>query len=346
MDIKNIALLMLDLHHVTINSSFYAQLLEYWYTLYSREPSHSVGIVSCSLWNNKHICIDKKPVWYKYWSEHGINVFNHILGEGGNILSKEQLENKYDITISQMNYNSLVHAIPASWKILAKNTCRYSVLPTMNTKLYINNILKDISVLYCKDFYWEFISLVSSTPRCEEKWSKYVDTSNMNWQDIYVIPYNVCRETYIQSFQYKILHRIHPCNYTFSIWYKDKSSLCSNCNETDYLEHYFFNCKQVMHLWNSIEKWWKNVLEVTFKLDVSSVLFGIPQISDDDVIDVMNFCILYAKHYLHLKKLSGEHFFFIDYLKYIKDKLEIEKMVCALKGDKFADKWANLYEML
>ena len=128
---------------------------------------------------------------------------------------------------------------------------------------------------------------------------------------------------------------------------KTLEKICMYCTETDYLEHHFFMCKNVKQFWLAIENWWKNTIEVTFKLDACNVLFGIPRINEDPIIDVMNFCILYAKYYIYQQNLSNGEMFFLDYVKLIKDKLEIEKTVCMLNHEcNFDKKWAFFYDLI
>ena len=60
--------------------------------------------------------IDSKPVFYEHWSRKGINKLKDILSESKDIINKTQIENKFNIAVRQMEYNSLVHAIPSNWK--------------------------------------------------------------------------------------------------------------------------------------------------------------------------------------------------------------------------------------
>ena len=99
--------------------------------------------------------------------------------------------------------------------------------------------------------------------------------------------------------------------------------------------------------WKSVENWWKSILQVTIKLDTCSVIFGIQKTSDDPIIDVMNLCILYAKYYIHTKKTNNEEIFFLEYVKLVKDKLEVEKMACTLKLENtFENRWAFFYDAI
>ena len=94
----------------------------------------------------------------------------------------------------------------------------------------------------------------------------------------------------------------------------------------DFIEHFFFHCKQVRLLWKSIENWWKQMLQVTFALDASTVLFGIPNTHNDRLNDIVNYCILYAKLYVHQTNMSSAPICFLEYIRFVKKKSELEKM--------------------
>ena len=343
-----ICLSKLDARHIEIYSPFYQQVLLHWYTLFSREPNTVKQIINTRLWDNSLICIDNKPVHYKSWIENDIKVIGHIMDDKGNILRQHQLEQKYNCNIRCMDYNSLIHAIPRDWKNKIKSVDVESLIHAdYCKKIFISGVARNLTTLSCKDFYWEFVSFIDSCPTAQAKWLKYLDVTELDWEEYYVIPYCVTRETFIQSFQYKIFHRYYPCNYNLSIWDKSHSPICSNCNEIDYLEHYFYKCEKVNPFWNMIIGWWRNILGSTINLSCIDVLFGIPNIADDKCIDFMNLCILYAKYYIQMKKSASEQIFFIDYVKYVKDRMEIEKAFCDINQlETFNDRWVTYYELL
>ncbi len=73
--------------------------------------------------------------------------------------------------------------------------------------------------------------------------------------------------------------------------------------------------------------------------------------SSDDAI-VINYCILYAKHYIYLEKLKEEekrefNVDFLGYLCYLQYILKIEKSICNKKNEiaKF-DKFNTIFENL
>ena len=347
-DVQTIIKSKVDMKFITIHSAFYCQVLKYWYELYAAEPSSAAAILAFPLWNNKYILVDSKPVVLKYWANHDIVQVGDVLDNNGNIMSKDQIERRYATTIKQMDYNSISHAIPKQWlRIVNGKMVEYKHIPP--DSLYIKGKVKDVNDVMCRDFYWEYTGKIESKPKAEDKWQKYLGNclNDMDWPDYYVIPYSVCRTTMVQSLQYKIFHRFFPCNYTLSIWYADHSPLCIYCNMVDYPEHYFYHCPDVSQFWTILGTWWKTVLEVDISIQVQDVLFGILNYNDDIIIDILNFCILYAKWYIYKCKTDGIHLFLPNYIKLLKDTLDIEQAACAQSGSNiFEKKWSILYNVM
>ena len=72
----------------------------------------------------------------------------------------------------------------------------------------------------------------------------YLEVSN--WTKIYKLPFKICRDTYIQTLQYKILHRVLNCNYNLYLWKINDNSMCEICKFLDTIEHYLFQKCQKM----------------------------------------------------------------------------------------------------
>ena len=348
MSIKDTILSKLDVKYMKISSPFYDQLLSYWYELYSKKPCTPSEVLKSSLWNNKFLLVGDKPSYIQSWQNNGIHFFGDIVANNL-ILSKHQLENKYNFTINHMDYNCIVSAIPAEWKAFIKEPYVKPLLNDLDEPyIVINDKRKPISSIPCKDFYWQFVQKTKLTPKAEEKWKKYLDKDDLHWEHIYELPYKITHETAVQSLQYKILHRFYPCNYTLSIWYENQAPECSSCNEVDFLEHFFFHCPEILDYWQSFEEWFFISFNARIPLNQIDILFGLENPNDDHIINTLNYCILYSKWFIHILKSKGFPIEFDSFLYILKKKIDTLKLKYELEGKQefFCKKWNMLYNVL
>ncbi len=130
-------------------------------------------------------------------------------------------------------------------------------------KIYINNQYKDIQKTKCKDFYWHLINSTNHNPRSKLTWSKtFKDLSNPEeiiWKNIYNMLFKTVRETKIQTIQYRIIHRIIPCNECLhNIKIRDNNK-CNCGRGIDTISHFFITCPQNKIFWKSLSTWWNNL---------------------------------------------------------------------------------------
>ena len=87
---------------------------------------------------------------------------------------------------------------------------------------------------------------------------------NLNWKEIYCLPFITTKSSKLQWFQYIIIHRILGTN---SLLYKinqkpnDKCSFC--LEEVERIEHIFWSCNKISKLWEELP------------LNLTIILFGI-----------------------------------------------------------------------
>ena len=201
----------------------------------------------------------------------------------------------------------------------------------------------------CKMFYWILVFKRKREPQCKIKWAEsfplFKCVDNTVWPRIFEMPFTVTRETRLQSFQFRIIHRIIPCNkWLFNITVKE-SSKCSFCNNEDNLMHYFIYCKNVKLFWKCFFNWWYAISKVAIDETLDEhILFGFPGNSEIEM--VLNFCMLLAKWFIYCKKLNGKNDLDLyEYLLILKERLQIERAIC-LKNNQNFDKWNFIYEQI
>ena len=142
-----------------------------------------------------------------------------------------EIEQQSNRNIDQMQYNSTFNAIPKTWHVLLKNPDHQPTIQPLNESIIfkLNNKTINIQNVKCKDFYLALISTVTKPPTAISKWAEIYNIHVESWTYFFMTPFRACIETSLQTFQYKIINRFFPCNYTLSIWYKDVSNICQYC---------------------------------------------------------------------------------------------------------------------
>ncbi len=166
------------------------------------------------------------------------------------------------------------------------------------------------------------------------------------------MPFICSRHTTIQTFQYRIIHRTLPCNEWLNNINIKSNNRCTYCNSIDSISHLLIDCKPNNQFWKCWAKWLHSLTGFNIR-DYphiqESILFGFPADSDDAI--ALNYCILYAKHFIYREKLNNQNMLTIDllaWLSHLKYTMKIEKNICfaktqIVKFDKFNNIYDNLY---
>ena len=161
------------------------------------------------------------------------------------------------------------------------------------------------------------------------------------------MPFKATRETKLQSFQYRLIHRIIPCNkWLYNITIKD-SSKCNYCEKEDDLSHYFIYCAVTKQFWKCFLSWWHRMSDTCIGETIEEyLLFG--YLGNSDIELVLNYCMLYGKWYIYSKKIHERNDIdFYDFLVQLKNRLYIEKNKCIRdNNEQCFEKWNCIYDQL
>ena len=235
-----------------------------------------------------------------------------------------------------LTYNSLKDAIPPPWRNLLKQTVILHHAITSEEEPHLrlsNNEPKPLSLLKNKTVYWHFVKQNNVTPNCVEKWELIYDT-NFAWKNIFRLSSDVTRNTRLQSLQYKILHRIYPCNYWISKWEPNTNELCMSCNTPDTIQHYFYLCSDVYPMWSFFQNWWQTNMKTNVVLSESVIVFGIAPVTKENT--ALNLCILLGKQYIGNQKYNENRCSLYNLLLKIKHHIAVEKFISYRNGSKSA----------
>ena len=166
-------------------------------------------ILQEDIWFNSNILIGNKPTYNKEWDEAGIRCIQNLV-EGNSLMSQETIKQKYKVTCDILFYNGLRTAIPRSW--LAKINDEINLVGIVaNSEQPLTVIIKnnriDLRRVKCSQVYWSEINKIMERPTCYYKWESEYFYATFDWDLINVIPHECTTETFLQSLQFKIIHR-------------------------------------------------------------------------------------------------------------------------------------------
>ena len=99
-----------------VRQASYRGILTAWQKLYSKNPSTTMDYLHETIWNNRFIRIDDKPVFYSSWYRKGVNKIHHLLNERGTFLWTPDFQKKYGLSVDFLTCNGILVAITHEWK--------------------------------------------------------------------------------------------------------------------------------------------------------------------------------------------------------------------------------------
>ena len=305
-----------------------------------------------SIWLNKNITIGNETIVWNEWYEKGITLVRDIVDEKGIFYDVNSLSELYSIKTNFLSVLQLRQAIPFHLRTQLYN----APLPPLHDKPQFKLTPSSQATalkLKSRQIYWALINMhnnsTNTAPKCITKWNPLYCLLAFDWEKIFCLPYIICRITHLQSFQYRIQHRIIKCNHwLFNAKIKDNPN-CATCNCNDTLEHFFVSCNKVKDFWSALNRWWNrrsSVLATTYSITDTDIIFVI--FSSKKYVLNLNFILVIAKKCIHYCKLTSQDVTFVSFLVLLRQELSFDEQIC-IKNQReqdFIEKWFWLYDQL
>ena len=243
--------------------------------------------------------------------DQGIVYVKDLYDEQNNLLSLAVINRRFSIhNVPFTRIQGLINAIPSSWK--------------RDLSLIDYNALTPFDSFHQTSFvsqwiYKTLIQSIGTSPIAIKKWEREFTFTDAQWQRIFKIPFNTLRESKIQYFQFRFLHRIIGTNHLLYLMKKRVNNLCTFCKSNDEtLSHLFWDCR----------------ITSSFLLDIEQIVFGQQFIlSRQDVffgyklylLHPYNFLIFHLKYYIFNKKVNECIPKVDEFLNKFKFALQVEK---------------------
>ena len=163
---------------------------------------------------------------------------------------------------------SVFDTIPLEWKNILKQQLQMAQGDGNNS----NDIVFPTT---SRVLYWDLVKKFETNPTSKYKYEELFPTTDLPWQEIYLIPRNVTVDTKTREFQFKYLHRIVFTNKALFKMGIVSSSLCTFCGKfEESLEHLFIHCEITSSFWLSVTEWLKIYFTNLQNLNASNITFG------------------------------------------------------------------------
>lgn len=333
---------------------FYRDILNEWNKIYSSPPDTDLACRAEPLWQNRFINLRSLSKLQCIWSNKGIWRINDVL-KNGIPLNPDEFYRKYQIRHSQKLFTKLYNYIPAEFL----NGIIPVQKPNKSMGLFIKNVRGqsvDLEQLSTKDLYKTLMCKKDHISSAQRKWCNIFYNEEEiqlagRWVFWFNLPYKTTREVKYQSFQYRILQRILPCNEYLAQIRVLPSATCSFCTEMDDLFHFMYGCQKTKEFWDSLAAWLRhhsNAVRFPYNILEYELLFGVYGNSVKE--HRLNYILLLARFYIYREKIYNDNNLDVyRFLVELKNALVVERWACIKEGsftNKFKNRWELFFEEL
>lgn len=166
----------------------------------------------------------------------------------------------------------------------------------------------------------------------EESWARefeqYPQQNHPDWNLVFVTPHKTSQETKLQSFAYKLVYRLTPCNRHLHTLKIKTSDQCSFCTDVDSISHFFITCHTVKKFWSDLAGWCSAHfdLNLTHLSELEVLLRVTRRIAS---LRIINWLLICAKFFIQKRKLyHNANISLIGFLAELRLKIGTEKRAC------------------
>ena len=172
-------------------------MLDAWHQIVTRTPFTKTDLENEIIWNNQHITIAGKSVFYRSWYEAGVKYIKELISKDGNFISLNAFQGTFGIKTNFLQYLGLLNAIPMSWKKTLKASNNEEVTKNGDESPIAG--IQDISSKKCRI---EMTKKILQKPTAEVRLEKAVFTTQ-EIACIYELPFKLTSDVQSQHLVHK-----------------------------------------------------------------------------------------------------------------------------------------------
>ena len=162
---------------------FYRSIVGLWIRISATDPQSEHDILSQALWNNKHIMIKRKAIFFLEFYQKGINTINDLIDDDRGFFSWSRLKEKYELEKGlYLKYAGLSQALPTNWRKFLKE-CRTASISNLSfsTNVQLGQNSVELDNLAAKTVYEKLIQPIKRNPTAQRTMEALLQEPNIEW---------------------------------------------------------------------------------------------------------------------------------------------------------------------
>ena len=248
--------------------------------------------------NNKRIILGNKSVYVPQLRERNMDKIGNWFAQNGEPVRYHMIRNVYGINISWLQYAQILSAIPREWRKKIKQEARAETNPAQAHPTFLQT--REAKEVLIRGKY--------TKPAALTAWARSFPNASQDdefWPNNFLLARKTAKETKLQVFQFKVLHRIIA---TRSFLHKAKlsdSPNCLNCDQVkESIEHLLLECPKVQAIWTHLLAKFNATEDMNLTLDPQNCLFGIK--SSKKEIRKWNYIALILRFFIYKCRLNSQ----------------------------------------
>jgi hypothetical protein len=242
-----------------------------------------------------------------------------------------------------VDFFGLIRSIPNKWR----NTISESKGKLIDGKE--NKLLDTITstAKVCKCVYSRYIASLQYKNKAFDKWNIVLQQilSEDDWKAHNTIVYQVTKNTKLQSFQFKIMHRILCTNRVLKMCKIKAEDHCSFCKvQPETIIHLLWECPIVNSLWQALTEWLSPHINLGIYMNARDILLGKP----DQCEMLPNILVLRTKYYVYCRKCCDKEIGLSGLKECLKGEYNLQKCIATRSGqiEQFNETWEKFTNLL
>ena len=321
-------------------SQYWNNVVQAWAEVNFRPPNESNvnEVANQIVWYNTKVKIDEQLIFDEEAYEHGV-LYVKDFYFNSKIMTRHELNNMYNIEWPVMKYNSIISAIPKSWrKVMVKE--HQEIEQGENIGLYMTLIEKEKWSQAVYGMLTESTKGHENLKRFFMKVQGIIPSDN----EIKKMFINVNKTTEIskyRSFYYRSLHGVVILNDRLAHFGIADDNKCTNCRkEKEDFKHFFIECPYAKAIWQRMKSYCLEVYDVKPNFSRENILSGISNRNQNEFV---NLIIVVVKQMLYAKrcqKTTLHHNEVINEIEFI-HSIELKKVKTTKDVIKYNKRWPD-----